>query len=65
MLTLAGVESLVLVGQKKEAEVKLGGRPLRFAGFLLFARPSSPLSNSFFICSLEIGAWLTVSYGLY
>ena len=25
------------------------------AGFLLSARPSSPLSNSFFICSFEIG----------
>ena len=40
-VALAGVVSLVPVSPG--------------AGFLLSVRPSSPLSNSFFICSLEVG----------
>ena len=38
---------------EKETEVKLG-RPLPVQLCVLSARPSSPLSNSFFICSLGV-----------
>ena len=49
LLALADVDSLVLVGQKN------WGVFCSRAAFLLSAGPKSLLSNSFFICSLEIG----------
>ena len=52
LLALAGLDSLVLVGQKRG---KARSSSLFVREFLLSARPSSPLSNSFFICSLDIG----------
>ena len=49
LLALAGVESLVLVGQKETVVF------CTFTGFLLSVCRSSPLSSSFFISSLDIG----------
>ena len=48
MQALAGVDSLVLVGRKRDR-----GKT-RSSSVLLSARASSQLSNSFFICSLEV-----------
>ena len=60
LLALAVVCSLVLVGQKRDPDKK---RVVlcSCAGFvLLLADPSSPKSNSFIICSLQIGfVWTT------
>ena len=53
-LALAGVDSLVLLGRKRDR----GKTRLSYVvvqTFLLSARPNSPLSNSFFICSLKVG----------
>ena len=64
LLALAGVESLVLVGQRKETEVKLDGRPLQLCG--IFALCPSELSAVEQFLHLFIGNWwLTVSYGVY
>ena len=54
LLALAGRDSLVLAGRKRkrrENQVVLGS----CANFVLPARPSSPLSNIFYSCSVEIG----------
>ena len=54
LLALAGVESLVFVGRKRDRG-KTKSSSVVVGEFLLSVRLSSPLSNGFVIYSLEVG----------
>ena len=54
LLMLAKVDCPGLVGRKRDRG-KTRSSSVSCSGFLLSVRSSSPLSNSFFICSLEVG----------